>query len=876
MAEESKRGFGGTVKARKAAGSGAGAAAAKADAPDLLVPLHAFGAVAGSNGELRDPASFLADSSSVCHLVGEHLAIYSTDKRSMAFFSKNKNSRGVLGMCVAPNWKVVALCEASPVDDKAQVSVYHVSSQRKMRTLTFPMRGNFTLCAFSADAKILVTIGVAADGETQIVYWKWAVEKVMASAKGSFRVSRLRVNPDDASLVTTSGPQHLRLWRATMDPQLKDSPLVPGKREQDHFVDHVWLKDTVGRAGDDNLETRLLAVTDSGSMLVFEKVVADDGAAAYEVRYQIQAQLPEPTLGVPVRVESLVASRKGFCVGGTRGFFAVYEKTDDTKDPFLLLKTFAQGDDTITSMSISPNEEQLVAYSRPSRLRVFPLANIDILSDSQDHFQPMVPRGVHTDAIVGLDVCVQMPLVVTVSNDHHVRVWDYLNWNCQLAHELDDAPQTVAFHPSGLLILVGFRDRLRAFNLLMDGLKAFQPGQKDLQVKNCRAISFSHGGQFFACGAGIKVQVYATYTFEEVASFEGHVSVPIRQLTWSSDDALLCSCGDDGAVYTCSLDSQQRLEELTFVHKQTQYSSVAITVDKQCVIGAGADGMLRLTTASGEEEEVSCGDVVVSQLLLDKENKRLYAGTSTGSVRVYNWPLVDAAVPSEAKGKPLPGGGGGGAGNDGAGGAGAGGATAVADGKEGGHITPAFTEYSLHASPVTTMRLSRDGKYLFTASADGCVFALAIPTLSSGAEPKGAKGKRAKAKRLAQPLFEPADKRQFNLVSTGHAGLCRGVLCARCSQRCACDCAGCGPRESRGDGGEAGGAGGHAEEPGGDQVHRQVQPAPEGQRVGGKDGQAGRGDGRGAGGGARSVRAAAATPRGVRAGPHGGEGAHGR
>lgn len=61
--------------------------------------------------------------------------------------------------------------------------------------------------------------------------WKWAVEKVVATAKVSSLVTRLGVNPVDHSQISTSGPQHLRLWRTSMDPVLKEISLLPNKRE---------------------------------------------------------------------------------------------------------------------------------------------------------------------------------------------------------------------------------------------------------------------------------------------------------------------------------------------------------------------------------------------------------------------------------------------------------------------------------------------------------------------------------------------------------------------------------------------------------------------------------------------------------------------
>jgi hypothetical protein len=39
----------------------------------------------------------------------------------------------------------------------------------------------------------------------------------------------------------------------------------------------------------------------------------------------------------------LFRSCQGFAIGGTSGFFCVYEKTDDKREPFIHIKTLKQG-----------------------------------------------------------------------------------------------------------------------------------------------------------------------------------------------------------------------------------------------------------------------------------------------------------------------------------------------------------------------------------------------------------------------------------------------------------------------------------------------------------------------------------------------------
>ena len=54
---------------------------------------------------------------------------------------------------------------------------------------------------------------------------------------------------------------------------------------------------------------------------------------------------------------------------------------------------------------------------------------------------------------------------------------------------------SVAFHPSGFHIVVGFAEKIRMMNLFQDSLKEY----KTIPIKSCREIAFSHGGHLFAC-----------------------------------------------------------------------------------------------------------------------------------------------------------------------------------------------------------------------------------------------------------------------------------------------------------------------------------------------------------------------------------------
>ena len=64
---------------------------------------------------------------------------------------------------------------------------------------------------------------------------------------------------------------------------------------------------------------------------------------------------------------------------------------------------------------------------------------------------------------------------------------------------------------------VGFSDKLRLMNLLMDDIRPY----KEFGIKACRECRFSWGGQFFAAVHGNVIQIYNMYTCENIGNLRG-------------------------------------------------------------------------------------------------------------------------------------------------------------------------------------------------------------------------------------------------------------------------------------------------------------------------------------------------------------------
>lgn len=58
----------------------------------------------------------------------------------------------------------------------------------------------------------------------------------------------------------------------------------------------------------------------------------------------------------------------------------------------------------------------------------------------------------------------------------------------ELSREFQEECYSIALHPSGLYILVGFSDKLRLMNLLIDEIRTF----KEFTIRGCREVNIIH------------------------------------------------------------------------------------------------------------------------------------------------------------------------------------------------------------------------------------------------------------------------------------------------------------------------------------------------------------------------------------------------
>ncbi|XP_060606574.1 cilia- and flagella-associated protein 57-like [Ruditapes philippinarum] len=209
--------------------------------------------------------------------------------------------------------------------------------------------------------------------------------------------------------------------------------------------------------------------------------------------------------------------------------------------------------------------------------------------------------------------------------------------NLELYREFAEEAYSIALHPSGLYILVGFSDKLRLMNLLIDDIRTF----KEFTIRGCRECAFSNGGNLFAAVHGNVIQIYSTITFDNVANLKGH-NGKVRSIVWSSDDSKIVSCGLDGAVYEWETFTGKRVGES--VLKSCHYTGVAVTSDGKTTFAVGSDKTLKEISDSAILREVDAGEATLTNVALSRSGRMLFAGTSRGTLWSLKFPLT---IPGE-------------------------------------------------------------------------------------------------------------------------------------------------------------------------------------------------------------------------------------
>eukprot|EP00391_Amoebophrya_sp_Ameob2_P005860 CAMPEP_0178992180 /NCGR_PEP_ID=MMETSP0795-20121207/5960_1 /TAXON_ID=88552 /ORGANISM="Amoebophrya sp., Strain Ameob2" /LENGTH=1181 /DNA_ID=CAMNT_0020684011 /DNA_START=596 /DNA_END=4141 /DNA_ORIENTATION=+ len=670
-------------------------------APDDGYQLAYRGAF-GLKADVRSNVHFFEESQ-LAYPAGHTTVLYYQEQKQQKFFPGTDGTEEITCMAISTSKRYLAVAEKATKlqGDRPVVTIYDLQTLRKRKTCCYLDCDSPSIIsmAFDTQGKFLLTqMGPSPSGKHDytLIAWSWEKAKPIAATKvgATGAVHEVSFNPIDSTTCFCIGENLFKFFKIQESEGLMRAiPYQLNKlKGAQNYLCHAWLPDD-----------RLVVGLENGELLLF-----DNQGEFLEI----------VSKGEPKTLQCIASFGKGFVTGGdtegesiglsnvTNGVLQVFEKIDEKS--FHKAKESELEGGGIRSISISPSDESLVVSTSTAQLYKLSLVSSALFDSSKSLFEPVLTTF-HSGAINGMDACLRKSVVITCGSDKTVRIWNYLERTCELVKLFTEEPLSLSVHPTGFQMIIGFSDKLRAMNILMDDLKTY----KELPVKACREVQYSHGGQFFAAANGTVLQVYHTFTCELLCSFHGSLS-RLKSIKWSADDNRIATGSVDGSVVEYCLQTQTKLHEYTT--KGISYGSVAlVTVPPQPVAGgaypgkthtlyaAGSDRMLKEIKGGALASYVDCG-VTVGQLV----------STAGGAADAASSTVLFASIAEpESRSAPL----------------------RIYKTPIGGSTSAhAVSQYAAHSGCATRLRLTYDENYLFSAAEDGVLFMFEV-------KKKGLKGK---------------------------------------------------------------------------------------------------------------------------------------
>ncbi len=604
----------------------------------------------GVRADIRDALHFW-DERKLVYVAGHNVVDYNLEENLQKFYSPMEGSVSITALTMSSQRALMAFAETQ----KAKGPIIHIydKTQRKRRSLipTTVQATNVLCMAFATtkeERNILVLYGPP---EYALIYWRWdsSICEAILPLNAPVEFAKCSFSPADPTICVLTGLKVFMFMRIEPRGESKSDALVfnvlksaikgndnvepPHSHE---YVTHCWTNDS-----------SLVVGTDKGELLLL------DAAGQYV-----------SMLKLPSRIDCLATYSRGI-VAGCEGpcIYTIEYTKEDTVNPLRVLDKYPMGKHGIVCLAVKPNVEgTIICIMSNKQLVKLGMAN--------KKMQKLI-SGFHSKGILGLDICVRKPIIVTCSEDNTIRLWNYVEKRQELRFKSPEiSPQSVAFHPSGLHIVVGCIDKIYVMNVFLKNLKSAH----EIPIKQFKEVSFSHGGHFLAVSHTNILQVYNFYTMEPVPSLSLSPA-KIQAIEWYEDDTGFVTSDQSNYISFSSIDSQS--VNMPVSNKIT-VASVLKVPDSAVVLAACSDHTIKEVTkeAISKKLDVSANP---SQIAMTRNQKLFFVGIGEpkmpGTVKYYKFPLSAGEC----------------------------------------------TDIQAHSEEVKRMKISRDDKYLFTVGKDGCV-----------------------------------------------------------------------------------------------------------------------------------------------------------
>ena len=557
------------------------------------------------------------DNHQVVYIGGHTIVMYNKSDKRQRFIHLSEVQDNITAFTSESGKKLCAVAERG---DRPLAHVFDLRTCRKKKSLCAQDVNSkeFVSMKFSEDSALLLTLTGAPDWT--LLCWNWSRNKMVASLQVSNSpVSRCTFSPIDASIACVTGGESVKFFRIA---ERDMRPLKENEYTNTKITCHCWLREP---------EDHCVAATEAGQLILFK-------SSEYVCHVDVSPGREFP-------ITSLISYAEGIIVGTTNGTLQFYQIDPaksygpDFTGMFTMTKTISTEltSGSVTSMTMNPDQDLLTFVSSDSQMICVPMIAVNSLTDDDCY---MLQCSFHGPApITGMDVCIRKPLMVSCSKDNSLRVWNYQTNEVELLkHYLEDM-YSVAIHPTGLQLALGFADKIRIYHILVDDLRPCL----EISIKACRECRFSPLGNMLAAVNGNTVQIFDFHTGEKIADLRGH-NGKVRSISWDDTNFRLLSSGQDGAIYRWNLEGKRLAD---YVQKGVMYTD-AISCDTG-VFAVGSDSKLtELEPVELQKTQERNADVLLTHLRLASTRGLLLAGTGQFNkpaiIRAYQYPLNGECV----------------------------------------------------------------------------------------------------------------------------------------------------------------------------------------------------------------------------------------
>ncbi|XP_015903348.2 cilia- and flagella-associated protein 57-like [Parasteatoda tepidariorum] len=271
---------------------------------------------------------------------------------------------------------------------------------------------------------------------------------------------------------------------------------------------------------------------------------------------------------------------------------------------------------TVNHLEVSSNNRTVVLSTDLGELAYFNCSEVN-----GNYFKLLLPAQ-HVEPILSLSCARGRSLIATCSKNIFI-LWNYESKNQEAYLKFKDEILSMALHPTGLYVAIGFKYYARVCTIVCNGLK----DKKTLKVESCSKISFSNGGQYLVLANDFCMSVYRFVTFSLLAKLAGHAGL-VTDIVWKENDMKVVSCDTRGVICEWDAVSWDKIWANTAI---LSYSSLTVTPNNQFIITICKEkGIKCLRDAMVLWESSSSKELTV--IASDHMGEVLYCGTIDGNI----------------------------------------------------------------------------------------------------------------------------------------------------------------------------------------------------------------------------------------------------